>query len=82
MVHMTHHRDDWGAVHEIVLVILLLSNGVLYLSADILGGESELLSYDIDGLSIQTLVDTHHDADAHTGTDDLIDADIHHRSQL
>ena len=82
MVDMTHHRYNRSAVHEIVLVILLFGNGVLYLSTDILGGESELLSYDIDGFSIQTLVDTYHDTDAHTGTDDLIDADVHHRCQL
>ncbi len=82
MVYMTHHRHYRGAVYEIVLIVLLLSDGILHLGTDILGSESELFGDDIDGLGIQALVDAHHDADAHTGTDDLIDTHVHHRSKL
>ena len=82
MVHMTHHRYDRRTVHQIVLVILLLSDGILHLSTDIFCREAELLGNDIDRLSIQALVDTHHDTDAHTSTNHLIDTDVHHRSKL
>ena len=82
MVYVTHHRYDRSAADEVVLVVSLLRNGILHLGTHILGSETELLSNDIDGLGIQTLVDTYHDTDGHTGTDDLIDTDIHHGSQL
>ena len=82
MVYMTHHRHNWSAIQQIVLVVLLFSDSVLHLCTDIFGRKAELLSHDIDGLGIQTLVDTHHDTNRHTGTDDLVHADIHHGSEL
>ena len=56
MIDMTHHRYDRRTADQVVLVIHLLSNSVLHLSTDILCSEAELLGNDIDGLSIQTLV--------------------------
>ena len=57
MVNMSHHCNDRSAADQIVLIILLLGNSVLYLSTYIFCCESELLGNDVDGLSIQTLVD-------------------------
>ena len=82
MIDVTHHRHDRSARNQIVLVVLLFSNGVLNLSRNVFSGESELISNDIDSFCIQTLVDRHHDTDAHTSTNDLIDTHVHHRSQL
>ena len=82
MVYVTHYGDDGSACHQVVLVILLFGDGVLYLGADVFSGEAELVGHDVDGLCIQTLVDGHHDADGHTGADDLVDTDVHHRCQL
>ena len=82
MVNMSHHGNDRCTSYQVVLIIFLLGNSVLYLCTDIFGLKAELISHDINSLSIQTLVDTYHDTDTHTGTDNLIDTDIHHRSQL
>ena len=61
MVDMTHHRNDWSTWDEVVLIILLLADGLLYLCADIFGLESELISNKVDGLCIESLVDRYHD---------------------
>ena len=82
MVNVTHHRYDRSARDQIVLIILLLCDGILYLSRNIFGGKAKLVSHDVDGLCIQTLIDRHHDTDAHTSTDNLVDTHVHHGSQL
>ena len=82
MVDMTHHRHNRSTSNEIVLIVLLLSNGVLYLSTYIFCCESKLFGNDIDRLSIQTLVNGNHDTNAHTSTDDLIHAYVHHGGEL
>ena len=82
MVNMSHHRYNRSARNEIVLIVLLLGNGILHLGTHILGLEPELIGHDIDGLSIQTLIDTYHDTDRHTGTDYLVHTHVHHGSQL
>ena len=82
MVDMTHHRNDWSTWDEVVLIILLLADGLLYLCADIFGLESELIGNKIDGLCVESLVDRYHDTYRHKGGDDLCDADVHHSSQL
>ncbi len=82
VVYVSHHRHNRCAAHQVVLVILLLGDGVLYLGAHIFGGEAKLVGHDVDGLGIESLVDTYHDADSHAGADDLVDPDIHHRGQL
>ena len=82
VVYVTHDRHYRRTADQIVLVVILLGDGVLHLSAYIFGSEPELVGHDVDGLSVQALVDGHHDADGHTGSDDLIHADVHHRSQL
>ena len=82
VVDMTHDGDNRGAAHQVVLVILLFGDGILHLCRDVFCGKAELLSHNVDGLSIQALVDRHHDTDAHTGSDNLIDTYIHHRCQL
>ena len=75
---MTHYRNDGRARQKVVLVVLGLGDGFLHLSAHIFGLEAELLGYEVDGLGVQTLVDGHHDAHAHKGSDDLVDGDVHH----
>ena len=82
MVYMSHHRHNRRTRDQIVLVILLFRDGVLYLSRDILCGETEFIGYDVDGLRIQTLVDRNHNTDAHTSTDNLVYTHIHHGSKL
>ncbi len=82
VVHMTHHGYNRGTRNEIVLIVLLFGDGVLHLGTHVFGLESELIGHDIDGLCIQALVDTYHDTDTHTGTDYLVYAYVHHRSQL
>ena len=57
MINMSHHRYNRGASHEIVLIVFLLSNSVLNLCTDVFGSKTELLSYNIDSLSIEALID-------------------------
>ena len=57
VVYVTHDGDNRCARHEIVLVVLLLTHGLAYLCAHILGLESELLCHQVDGLGVEALVD-------------------------
>ena len=82
VVDVSHHCYDRSATDQIVLIVLLLCNGVLNLSRNIFGSKAKLVSHDVDGLSIQTLVDRHHDTNRHAGTDNLVNSYIHHGSQL
>ena len=82
MVYVTHDGYDWSTWNQVVLIILFLAHGLLNLGTHVFGLETELLSYHIDGLCIQALVDRYHDTYAHQRRDNLSNADIHHRSQL
>ena len=82
MVNVTHDSNNRSTGNQIVLVVLLLGNSVLHLGRNVLGSKSELVGHDIDGFSVESLVDTYHNTDAHAGTDNLVDTDIHHGSQL
>ena len=82
MVYVTHHGNNRRTRDEVVLVVLYLGDCLLHLSADIFGLESELLSHEVDGLGIQTLVDRHHDTYAHECSDHLVYRYVHHRSQF
>ena len=82
VVDMSHHGHDGRAAHQVVLVVILLGDGVLHLGTYIFCGESELVGHNIDGLSVESLVDAHHDANRHTGADDLVHTHVHHRGQL
>ncbi len=79
---MSHDGDDGCAGLQVVLVVLLLVYGVLHLGRHIFCREPELLGHDVDGLGLQSLVDAGHDADGHTGRDDLHHGHVHHRCQL
>ena len=57
MVNVSHHRNDWGSWDEIVLVVLLLADSLAHLCAHIFRIESELLSHEVDGFSVESLVD-------------------------
>ena len=82
VVYVTHYGYDWSTWNQVVLIIHFLAHGLLNLGTHVFGLETELLSYHVDGLRIQALVDRNHDTYAHQGRDNLSNADIHHRSQL
>ena len=82
VVYVTHDGYDWSTWNQVVLIILFLAHGLLNLGTHVFGLETELLSYHVDGLCIQALVDRNHDTYAHQRRDNLSNADIHHRSQL
>ena len=82
VVNVSHHRNDWCARHEVFWSVFLFLHGIAYFLTHIRSTESELLSHQIDGFSIETLVDGHHDANRHTGTNNLCDRDIHHRGKV
>ena len=82
VVYVTHDGYDWSTWNQVVLIIHFLAHGLLNLGTHVFGLETELLSYHVDGLCIQALVDRNHDTYTHQGRDNLSNADIHHRSQL
>ena len=82
MVYMTHHRNDRCARQQVIFVVDLFLYGVLYLGTNVFGLEAKLVGHNIDGLSIETLVDGNHDADAHACTDNLDHGHVHHRCQF
>ncbi len=82
VVDVSHDGNDRRTRHEVVLVVLLFADSLLHFRTDIFGLEAELVGNKVDGLSIEPLVDGHHDTYRHEGRDDLCDADIHHRCQF
>ena len=82
MVHMTHHRNDRSTWLQVFLFVGLFHDGLGNLCTDILRLEAELLCHQVDGLSIQTLVNTNHNTHTHASTDDLSHRHIHHVGKL
>ena len=82
VVNVPHHSDDRRTLAEVFFVVHLFDDGFLHFGRDELGGETKFFCHHFDGFLVETLVDRHHDADAHAGADDLCHGDIHHRSQF
>ena len=82
MVYMPHDGHNRGARHQVFLIVFLFIHRFGNFRTDILRLETELLGHQVDGLGIQTLVDRHHDADAHASPDDLRYRDVHHHGQF
>ena len=82
VVDMTHDSDDRRAELEVALVVGLLMNSLADLCADVFGLKPELIGHDIDGLSVESLVDRYHDTHAHAGADDFHHGHVHHCGQL
>ena len=82
VVYVAHHGYDRSARNEVVLVVLHLGDSLLHLCTYVFCLEVELLSHEVDGLGVETLVDRHHDAHAHERTNHLVHAHVHHRSEL
>ena len=84
VVDVTHDGDDGVAGHEVFGIVLFLNlvDGVHHVLIGEVHLEAELVGDELDGLSIEALVDAHEDADAHAGGDDLGHRHVHHGSQL
>ena len=82
VVNVTHHRDDRRTLAEVFFIVHLFDDSLLHFGRDELCGETKFFSHHFDGFLVETLVDRHHDADAHAGADDLCHGDIHHRCQF
>ena len=82
VVYVTHHGNDRRTWYEIFLIVLLFVYSFRHFGADIFSLETEFLGHNINGFCVQTLVDRYHDTQAHAGSDNLSNRNIHHRCQL
>ena len=82
MVYVTHHGYNRSTRFQIFLCILFFHDGLCHFRTYIFRLKAEFFSHQINGLGIQTLVNGHHDTDAHAGTDDLRNGYVHHIGQL
>ena len=82
MVYVSHHGNDGCARQQVVLVVDFFSDSLLNLCAHIFGLEAKLIGNQVDGLGIQPLIDRCHHTNAHQGSNQFVDIDIHHRSQF
>ena len=82
VVDVSHDRHDRRTRHEILLLVGLGLDGLLYVYRHELDLEAELLGHDNKGLGVETLVDRYHESEVHAGRDDLHGRDVHHRGQL
>ena len=84
VVDVTHDGDDRSSWDEVFRIVRLVSfsDGFLHVHALELDFEAELLCYDLQNLSVQTLVDGDEHAEAHAGSDDLGHRDVHQCCQL
>ena len=82
MVNVTHHRNNRRSRHHILWRVLFSFNGFNNFHTHKLHFVAKLLSNNGNCFSIQSLVNWHKHTQAHTGTDNLIYLNIHHRCQL
>ena len=82
MIHVSHHGHDRRTRCQIFFPVLFFMNRLDHLSTYIFGLKTEFFRNDIDRLGIETLIDRHHHTDTHTGSDNLVHLNIHHRSQI
>ncbi len=83
VVDVSHDSDNRAARFDILLVQLLVRIKLLYdVGADIFSRETKFLGHDIDGLSVEALIDTDHKAERHTSTYDFGNGNVHHHSQI
>ena len=82
VVNVTHHNHDRRTRDQLLLGVALVLDSLLDLHRYELNRETELLGNHYECLSVQTLVDRHHKTEVHTSHNDLIDRNVHHRSQL
>ena len=85
VINVTHHGDNRWTRYPILLIVILLFiglNSLYHVCTDILCLEAKLVSYNIDGLRIQTLVDRDHDTNTHAGAYDFCHGHIHHVRQV
>ena len=82
VVNVSHHGDDWCARNEVFWIILHFLHSVAHFLTHVRSREAKFFCHQVDGFSIQTLVDRHHDANRHTGSDNLRNRNIHHRGKV
>ena len=83
VIDVSHDGDDRATGFHILLVDHFISVNLFYhVCGDVLGGETELLGYEVDGLGVEALVDGDEKAEGHTRSDDLIHRHVHHHSQV
>ena len=78
MVYMTHHSHDRCTWQEICFIVFFFHDGLRNFCTYVFSHEAKLLCHQVDGLSIQTLVNTYHNTHTHASTDDLCHRHIHH----
>ena len=82
VVNVSHHRYNRSTRLQIFRSIFFFNNSLCHFRTYIFSLESEFFSHQIDGFSIQTLVDGNHDTNTHTSSDNLVNRNIHHRCQF
>ena len=82
VVNVSHHRYNRSARLQIFRSIFFFNDSLCHFRTYIFSLESEFFSHQIDGFSIQTLVDGNHDTNTHTSSDNLVNRNIHHRCQF
>ena len=82
VVYVTHNRYNRSAGQQVFLVVFNHINGLANLGADIFCLEAELLSDNVNGFGVHTLVDADHDTNAHASGDNLCYRYIHHGGQF
>ena len=79
---MTHDGNNRRTRFQIFFGIFFLYNGLCHFRTDIFSLVSEFFRHQINGFSIQTLIDRHHDTDTHTSSNNLSYGNIHHTCQF
>ena len=83
VVYVTHDGYDWAAFGDILFVDNLIGIDFLnHFGRNELSREAKLLGNEVDGFCIKALVDTNHDAEHHTCTDDLGHRHVHHHGEV
>ena len=82
VIDVAHDSDDGRTRNKVLLTVGLLLEFGFNLLADVLSLETELFGHEVDGLGFEALVDADHQAELHTGHDDIGDRHIHHGGKV
>ncbi len=82
VVDVAHDCNDRRTVDQIGLCVLFLLDSLSHFGRYIFGLEAEFIGHDIYGLGVEALIDRHHHTEVHTGSDDVVDGNVHHQREI
>ena len=82
MVNVSHDSNNRRTADQIFRFVFLFLNSLSHFGRNIFSSEAELAGNQVNGFSIETLVDRHHLTELHAFRDNLNNRNIHHAGDI